>query len=658
MRLGWIAIVTVAALALAPLAARAGEQEERDAIYAEVEDHFTAGRFDRLEELSEDYRTSRVRTGSGVPKLTIFYDGFVARAFYDGPTEERFERYVAELAKWRKAFPFSRTASILIARDHTRVAWAIRGSGYVSTVPAGAWKGFYEQMELARKELERSRDFATDDPEWYRVAIGVAREQGWPRDWFDELAEEALERHPGHIAIQNQILFSKLPKWGGSWAEFDDVVDRIVARTAKEDGQSAYARSYWGLHDEGLGRTLFEKTLAKWPRMKQGFEDVVARYPTDWNLNIYASYACVANDVPTLQALFKRLDGRMVQKVWKGMLPIDHCIYRAEAERLAAESREHYAKPRPIPAELSERRAIQAAVGEALVAGRFDELERTYADFLTTKAKTGGGVWKLALFYDALAPMKLLCVGGCFRTDELEAQTRKWREAFPASTAAMIAEARVHVMGARIAGGEFGRPKTNEPRVAEKAMRLAKARERLDAIREAASHDPSWWSTSLAVTYADLHAEQDATERAREALQRQPDYDEMRTAVLNRVEIGRPAPATGFVPAVALTVDAAAPEDKPEAYVRSYDFIRWNWRINVFLYGGAEWPRMRDGYEAIVARAPNDWNLNGFLFFACMAKDKPTARTLLARLDGKIVEEQWLDWREPKSCADWAKTEG
>ena len=652
MRLAWIAIAAAALCCLAPAAARAGEQEERDAIYAEARDDFVAGRFDRLEERAEDFRTNERVTASGVPKLTVVVDSFAPKYVYDsGSDEERFARYATQLADWRKAYPFSSLASVLTAREHQRRAWAIRGHGFASTVPAEAWPGFFEQIGLARKELERSRSFSAEDPEWYREALDVARDDGLSRVARDRLAEEALARHPRHIAIWHAILIQKLARWGGSPAEFDDAVDRIVARTATVDGQTAYARSYWWLADIEHGAWLFKRTLAKWPRMKQGFEDVVARYPTDWNLNIYAAFACIADDMPTLRALLKRLDGRLIERHWKSMRSSETCIELANREQVAAEDIAHYQTRRETHAAVMEDRRLIWAIEADFIAGRFDRLEAAHEEFLRTRARTLAGTSKLALFYRGLTPAIMSWTGRELRTDLVEAQNRKWREAFPSSAAAMIAEARFSLRAAEFEA--FAASEAN-PRTAAKAKLLARTRRQLDETREAAGHDPAWWSTLLRAETADVYSEPHALELARQALARAPDYDEIRSAVLSRTTFGSKSMAS----AVALVVNAAPDAGKAAAYAESYAMIHLNWNIDVFRYAEADWPRLREGFEAVVAERPTDWNLNAYLSLACRAKDRPTARMLLDRLEGRIIEERWIGWREPIACAEWAKQDG
>jgi hypothetical protein len=64
--------------------------------------------------------------------------------------------------------------------------------------------------------------------------------------------------------------------------------------------------------------------------MKTGFEDVVARYPDQWNYQNYAHFACQAGDSKTLDQLLSRHVRRpIIAEAWSGPVTFEEC------ERLA-----------------------------------------------------------------------------------------------------------------------------------------------------------------------------------------------------------------------------------------------------------------------------------------------------------------------------------
>ena len=60
--------------------------------------------------------------------------------------------------------------------------------------------------------------------------------------------------------------------------------------------------------------------------MKAGFEDVVARYPDQWNYQNYAHFTCQAGDSKTLDALLSRhVHEPILAAAWSGSASYDAC---------------------------------------------------------------------------------------------------------------------------------------------------------------------------------------------------------------------------------------------------------------------------------------------------------------------------------------------
>ena len=53
---------------------------------------------------------------------------------------------------------------------------------------------------------------------------------------------------------------------------------------------------------------------------------------------------------------------------------------------------------------------------------------------------------------------------------------------------------------------------------------------------------------------------------------------------------------------------------------------------------------MKQGFEDIMARHPDPWNLNNYARFACLAHDKQKMAELMPRVYAAMVEDAWLDF--------------
>lgn len=307
---------------------RAGELRERRIISGSTAAAFINNDFAYLEKWSTLYRTEKSRTSSGIWKLSLFYAGLgqaVNSLAAGEKRESAFREIEGRTARWAKRYPASPSAHIAHAHALIIHAWAFRGNGYASTVKQEAWAPFFKYIAMARQHLESHKAVAAADPQWYQTMLIVATAENWPRDQFVRLLDEALDREPLFYETYFAALEYLLPKWHGGVREIEAFATAAVKRTAKQEGRGMYARLYWYASQTQFDNDLFADTLAAWPRMKEGFEDVVARYPDAWNLNNYARFACLARDKAKTRELLKRTESMTVPEAWLRPSLRDQC---------------------------------------------------------------------------------------------------------------------------------------------------------------------------------------------------------------------------------------------------------------------------------------------------------------------------------------------
>lgn len=295
----------------------ATELEERATISASVQQALLSENFSRLEEISHTYRQEKSRSSSGLWKLTLFYAG-IGRAIdaqsVGKDPEAAFKALEDKTARWIQQYP--KSPSAYIARSMVLIGrgWAHRGDGTSSTVKPEAWAPFRKYIAMARQNLESNKTVAAKDPRWYETMLTIARAEGWERKQFDRLLNEALDQEPFFYQTYFMALEYLLPKWHGGTQEIEDFANDAVRRTSTQEGRGMYARIYWYASQTQFQNDIFENSLAVWPRMKDGFEDVVSRYPDAWNFNNYAKFACLAGDQRKTRELLKRVE--LVPMAW------------------------------------------------------------------------------------------------------------------------------------------------------------------------------------------------------------------------------------------------------------------------------------------------------------------------------------------------------
>jgi hypothetical protein len=320
MRIHRSAAILILSLALPGPSKAATELEEREAVHRTVQIALLNSDFRTLEQMSQKFREEKSRTLSGLWKLTLFYAGVdsAAKKFATlQPGSLSFDEFENRTAKWAEQYPGSATARISHSVVLLGHGWAFRGSGYADTVKPEAWAPFRKYVQLARDNLEKYKSVAVHDPRWYETMLEIARLQQWERREFDLLVKEALDREPLFYQTYFQALAYLLPKWHGDIGEIERFAQAAVKRTSKEEGTGMYARIYWYASQTQFDNDLFRDSMAVWPRMKAGFEDVIAKYPDAWNVNNYAKFACLAQDKAKTRELLPRIGSSVVLEAWQ-----------------------------------------------------------------------------------------------------------------------------------------------------------------------------------------------------------------------------------------------------------------------------------------------------------------------------------------------------
>lgn len=320
-----VAVVAFATLVMAAGSAGKGTAAqsaalELDQVIARAQAHFLSSEFAELDAEAERLRTTRARTSDGRWKIGAVYDGTVPARRSD---EGQWARSLALHEQWVKSSPSSPAAHIALADYWFHYAWKARGGGFANTVTEQGWKLFGERLTTAREVLEKCRAFATRDPIWYYVMLGVAKGEGWDVERYDALFEEAVTKEPDFLGHYFDKANYMLPRWTGDPKALARFVDQSVARTKDRLGYELYARIYWATL-QSIGTEGLRDGEVDWPKMRQGFRDMERTFPDDWNRNAFAYYACEANDVKTALEVIARL-GEPDLGVWKTREKFEAC---------------------------------------------------------------------------------------------------------------------------------------------------------------------------------------------------------------------------------------------------------------------------------------------------------------------------------------------
>jgi hypothetical protein len=268
-----------------------------------------------LERDVNDWNTPTCIFDDGRPRLKAFGDGLTL-AF---SSEKDWSKGRARLDVLKSKLPKSPIIALAEAEYWTSYAWNARGGGYASSVTPDGWKLFRERLEIAENILLNSKPYTQGLPTWYESMVTVQNALGRSEEERISTFQEGAKKFKTYYPMYFASIPFFTPKWGGSWEKVDSFIKWSVENTKTIDGNTMYARLYWSASGTvPKGTNIFKVSLAEWPQMKKGFEDLMARHPkSKWNLNNFARFACQAEDKDTFLKLRKQISKDINEKAWE-----------------------------------------------------------------------------------------------------------------------------------------------------------------------------------------------------------------------------------------------------------------------------------------------------------------------------------------------------
>jgi hypothetical protein len=321
-------------------------------------------------------------------------------------------------------------------------------------------------------------------------------------------------------------------------------------------------------------------------------------------------------------------------------------------------------KPPVTPTELASgtevevRTSIYMSARQLFEAEDFASLEKVLRAYRSERSRTPSGVWKLSVFYNGIqnsinASMAEMGRDSAF--EALDARLHSWIKLYPTSPSARIAQSMIFISLAWAYRGN-GDASTVKPEAWEPyAANIARAREILESNKTFAASDPHWYVTMLIVARAQGWDAEHFNNLLEEALSKEPLYYQTYFAALDYL---LPKWYGGVSEIEALAQDAVKRTRQLEGagmYARIYWYASEDdFENNIFTNSLAAWTRMKAGFDDILARYPDGWNLNNYAKFACLARDMPTTRALIERTSSNVMPDAWNPISLRQQCADWA----
>jgi hypothetical protein len=277
-------------------------------------------RFDELDALAAELRKEKPLFGNGSWRIVQFYGAFELN---DDETEEMWKEHERIHQQWIAANPTSVTARVAYADFLTSYAWQARGSGFADSVTDAAWHLFGERLAAAGEILKEGRELPEKDPMWWMVALRLALGQGWPKEQYNAMLEEAVSFEPKFWGYHTTRAYSLLPRWHGQPGDWEAYAEQAAERP---DGLGAEVYARIVIRLRGFHDNVFGETKASWPKTREGLEIMLKKYPDSLEIASNAArLASIAQDREMAQQMFARIGDQYLPSVWRKPERFVHC---------------------------------------------------------------------------------------------------------------------------------------------------------------------------------------------------------------------------------------------------------------------------------------------------------------------------------------------
>jgi hypothetical protein len=316
------------------------------------------------------------------------------------------------------------------------------------------------------------------------------------------------------------------------------------------------------------------------------------------------------------------------------------------------------ARPCVAATELEQRAEIQGAAERSFLSSDFVELERTASAYRQEKARTASGLWKLTVFYagidkamDDFAKEQ----GDLEAYGLLEEKTKEWIAKYPDSSTGYIAHSMVLVRRAWAHRGNDYASNVSEAEWAWFRKYIAAARANLQEHKKIAAGDPKWYEEMLLIARAENWNQAEFHQLLNEAVDREPVFYQTYFSALQYLLPKWHGSLEEIEDFAQYAVGKTKHLEGQGMYARIYWYAsQTEFENDIFNKSLADWQQMKAGFEDVIGRYPDAWNLNNYARFACMARDKPKTAELLERIGTSAVIEAWPTQSVKDQCANWA----
>jgi len=286
------------------------------------------------------------------------------------------------------------------------------------------------------------------------------------------------------------------------------------------------------------------------------------------------------------------------------------------------------------------------------------ELDRILTDFRNHEDRSSSGLWKLRLAYHGATQIISEVAPPL---DDVLAANREivedWVKERPQSPTPYIFLAEM-LRNHALAVLRNPMESTNHGRWDGGTSALAGVRAYLVEHKEVASSDPNWYALMIEVMGLQGEASDAILRVLDEAVHREPLYYDTYFAAERAIVGQSKQPVIDLDNLANYAISKTSSIEGTSLYARLYWIaLREIGDPEFFAAMTQRWSRMQKSISDVLARYPDQWNIQNFAYFACLAQDKPTSRSLLSKVQGRRFAQAWGQLEVEEACQQWAASE-
>lgn len=299
------------------------ETRERNQLRKEVHAYWHRGDIERLDALAGSLRSSDARSRSSYPLLAIYYDSIIESRSYQGTADFPGGDDWVRVELWMATHSNSPTPTIVKALMLLDQAGKGPSRGSLASLTPSAANPDY--LAAARSVLASHVQFASQDPHWHMAMIELRLLDNEPVSDVLIAHAQALDQFPDYLPLHAATARRLTSRWYPDMRRIEAFINTVSKRAPSGESDATYARLVEQVNPMLHARSPFNLDGIDEARLRNGFERIRGRYPTAWNANTSAYFACLTSNRAWLTSVWPEAEKSVVREVWQSPTMFDHC---------------------------------------------------------------------------------------------------------------------------------------------------------------------------------------------------------------------------------------------------------------------------------------------------------------------------------------------